>query len=94
MTDTTWAKNLIKIKRPVAMPLLPGRAPTYCSALSFISLDRIQTGQQTLDKDHKIDHQFLFGQKLRYTLLVIQLFVNFLAYYCNHTVIDSVSFDI
>ena len=75
----------------MAMPLLPGRAPPYCSAVSFINLDRIQTGQQTPDNDHKIDRRFLFGQKLRCTLLVIQLFVNFLAYYCNHTVIDSVN---
>ena len=69
----------------VDIPSLPDRAPTYnCSALSFINLDLIQnwpprTCPGATDKDHKIYRRFLFGIKLRYTLLVIQLFVNFLA---------------
>ena len=35
--------------------------------------------QHTLENDHKIDRRFSFDSNLRCTLLVIQLFVNFLA---------------
>ena len=77
-------------------PCLPGRVPTYCSVLSFISIDLIQNWLSRSNRHWikiiKFTMGFVWPQVAIYPagLLVIQGFVNFLVYYCNHRVIDSV----